>query len=86
MPEGNVTPRDRANQRISLLDKQLDKLPRDYTVFTKVRRKVKEFLSGEEVGLVTSSKRLSLVKKLKKLESSGAEKFRSQKNISEEQN
>lgn len=84
MPKGQ-SPRDRMNARYSLLSKQLESTPEDYSMVTKLRRKVKEFLGTSDGQLVTSLKRENLLKKVKKMEKTSAERFRSQKNISEEQ-
>jgi len=84
MPKGG-SPRDKINARYSLLSKQLENMPEDYSMVTKLRRKVKEFLGTSDGQMVTSLKRENLLKKVKKLESAASEKFRSQKNISEEQ-
>ena len=84
MPKGE-SPRDRMNARYSLLAKELEATPRDYSMVTKLRRKVKEFLGTSDGQLVTSMKRENLLKKVKKMERTSAERFRSQKNISEEQ-
>ena len=80
------SPRDRMNARYSLLSKQLESTPEDYSMVTKLRRKVKEFLGTSDGQMVTSMKRENLLKKVKKMEKTSAERFRSQKNISEEQN
>ena len=85
MPKGQ-SPRDRINARYSLLSKQLESMPEDYSIVTKLRRKVKEFLGTSDGQMVTSMKRENLLKKVKKMESEAGQKFRSQKNISEEQN
>ena len=85
MPKGQ-SPRDRMNARYSLLSKQLESTPEDYSMVTKLRRKVKEFLGTSDGQMVTSMKRENLLKKVKKMEKTSAEGFRSQKNISEEQN
>ena len=85
MPKGQ-SPRDRMNARYSLLSKQLESMPEDYSMVTKLRRKVKEFLGTSDGQMVTSMKRENLLKKVKKMEKTSAERFRSQKNISEEQN
>lgn len=85
MPKGQ-SPRDRMNARYSLLSKQLESMPEDYSMMTKLRRKVKEFLGTSDGQMVTSMKRENLLKKVKKMEKTSAERFRSQKNISEEQN
>jgi hypothetical protein len=85
MPKGQ-SPRDRMNARYSLLSKQLESTPEDYSMVTKLRRKVKEFLGTSDGQMVTSMKRENLLKKVKKMEKTSAERFRSQKNISEEQN
>jgi hypothetical protein len=84
MPKGQ-SPRDRMNARYSLLSKQLESTPEDYSMVTKLRRKVKEFLGTSDGQMVTSMKRENLLKKVKKMEKTSAERFRSQKNISEEQ-
>ena len=84
MPKGQ-SPRDRMNARYSLLSKQLEEMPRDYSMVTALRRKVKEFLGTSDGQLVTSMKRENLLKKVKKMEKTSSERFRSQKNISEEQ-
>lgn len=85
MPKGQ-SPSQRADARYSLLSKQLDETPKDYSVFTAMRRKVKEFLSEDgDVQYVTTQKRRSLMKKVKKMESTVGERFRSQQNIAEEQ-
>jgi hypothetical protein len=84
MPKGQ-SPRDRMNARYSLLSKQLEEMPRDYSMVTMLRRKVKEFLGTSDGQLVTSMKRENLLKKVKKMEKTSSERFRSQKNISEEQ-
>ena len=84
MPKGQ-SPNDRINARYSLLSKQLESMPEDYSMVTKLRRKVKEFLGTSDGQMVTSMKRENLLKKVKKLESAASEKFRSQMNISEEQ-
>ena len=85
MPKGQ-SPNDRINARYSLLSKQLESMPEDYSIVTKLRRKVKEFLGTSDGQMVTSVKRENLLKKVKKMESTVSEKFRSQRNISEEQN
>tara|TARA_R110002020_G_scaffold161123_2_gene345983 strand:+ start:18087 stop:18350 length:264 start_codon:yes stop_codon:yes gene_type:complete len=85
MPKGQ-SPRNRMNARYSLLSKQLESMPEDYSMVTKLRRKVKEFLGTSDGQMVTSVKRENLLKKVKKMESTVSEKFRSQRNISEEQN
>ncbi|MAO21399.1 MAG: hypothetical protein CMJ25_11675 [Phycisphaerae bacterium] len=85
MPKGQ-SPRNRMNARYSLLSKQLESMPKDYSMVTKLRRKVKEFLGTSDGQMVTSVKRENLLKKVKKMESTVSEKFRSQRNISEEQN
>ena len=85
MPKGQ-SPNDRINARYSLLSKQLESMPEDYSMVTKLRRKVKEFLGTSDGQMVTSMKRENLLKKVKKMEKTSAERFRSQKNISEEQN
>jgi len=85
MPKGQ-SPNDRINARYSLLSKQLESMPKDYSMVTKLRRKVKEFLGTSDGQMVTSVKRENLLKKVKKMESTVSEKFRSQRNISEEQN
>ena len=85
MPKGQ-SPRNRMNARYSLLSKQLESMPKDYSMVTKLRRKVKEFLGTSGGQMVTSVKRENLLKKVKKMESTVSEKFRSQRNISEEQN
>lgn len=84
MPKGQ-SPRDRMNARYSLLSKQLETMPEDYSMVTKLRRKVKEFLGTSDGQMVTSLKRENLLKKVKKMEKTSSERFRSQKNISEEQ-
>ena len=84
MPKGQ-SPRDRMNARYSLLSKQLEEMPKDYSMVTALRRKVKEFLGTSDGQLVTSLKRENLLKKVKKMEKTSSERFRSQKNISEEQ-
>ena len=84
MPKGQ-SPRDRMNARYSLLSKQLESMPEDYSMVTKLRRKVKEFLGTSDGQMVTSMKRENLLKKVKKMEKTSSERFRSQKNISEEQ-
>jgi hypothetical protein len=84
MPKGQ-SPRDRMNARYSLLSKQLEDMPEDYSMVTKLRRKVKEFLGTSDGQMVTSLKRENLLKKVKKMEKTSSERFRSQKNISEEQ-
>ena len=84
MPKGQ-SPRARMNARYSLLSKQLEEMPKDYSVVTMLRRKVKEFLGTSDGQLVTSMKRENLLKKVKKMEKTSSERFRSQKNISEEQ-
>jgi hypothetical protein len=84
MPKGQ-SPRDRMNARYSLLSKQLESTPEDYSMVTKLRRKVKEFLGTSDGQMVTSMKRENLLKKVKKMEKTSSERFRSQKNISEEQ-
>ena len=85
MPKGG-SPRDKINARYSLLSKQLESMSEDYSMVTKLRRKVKEFLGTSDGQMVTSMKRENLLKKVKKMEKTSAERFRSQKNISEEQN
>lgn len=47
MPKGQ-SPRDRMNARYSLLSKQLESTPEDYSMVTKLRRKVKEFLGTSD--------------------------------------
>jgi hypothetical protein len=84
MPKGQ-SPRDRMNARYSLLSKQLETMPEDYSMVTKLRRKVKEFLGTSDGQMVTSLKRENFLKKVKKMEKTSSERFRSQKNISEEQ-
>ena len=84
MPKGQ-SPNDRINARYSLLSKQLESMPEDYSMVTKLRRKVKEFLGTSDGQMVTSMKRENLLKKVKKMESEAGQKFRSQKNISEAQ-
>lgn len=84
MPKGQ-SPRDRMNARYSLLSKRLEEMPRDYSMVAALRRKVKEFLGTSDGQLVTSMKRENLLKKVKKMEKTSSERFRSQKNISEEQ-
>ena len=84
MPKGG-SPRDKINARYSLLSKQLESMPEDYSIVTKLRRKVKEFLGTSDGQMVTSMKRENLLKKVKKMESEAGQKFRSQKNISEAQ-
>ena len=86
MPKGQ-SPSERMSQRYSLLSKQLDKTPKDYSTFSKLRRKVKEFVTGsEDVQYMTTQKRKNLLQKVQKMESNftTGEKFRSQKNIDEE--
>ena len=84
MPKGQ-SPLDRMNARYSLLSKQLETMPEDYSMVTKLRRKVKEFLGTSDGQMVTSLKRENLLKKVKKMEKTSSERFSSQKNISEEQ-
>jgi len=84
MPKGQ-SPNDRINARYSLLSKQLESMPEDYSMVTKLRRKVKEFLGTSDGQMVTSMKRENLLKKVKKMESEAGQKFRSKKNVEEEQ-
>jgi hypothetical protein len=84
MPKGQ-SPNDRINARYSLFSKQLESIPEDYSMVTKLRRKVKEFLGTSDGQMVTSMKRENLLKKVKKMESEASQKFRSKKNIEEEQ-
>ena len=84
MPKGQ-SPNDRINARYSLLSKQLESMPEDYSMVTKLRRKVKEFLGTSDGQMVTSMKRKNLLKKVKKMESEASQKFRSKKNVEEEQ-
>ena len=84
MPKGQ-SPNDRINARYSLLSKQLESMPKDYSMVTKLRRKVKEFLGTSDGQMVTSVKRENLLKKVKKMESEASQKFRSKKNVEEEQ-
>jgi hypothetical protein len=67
MPKGNVTPKERMNQRFSLLQTELEKTPADYNTFTKVKRKVNEFLGSSDGQLVTTEKRMKLKRKLDKM-------------------
>lgn len=70
MPKG-ITPSARIEQRMTLLKSELDKTPRDYDAFTKIRRKVNEFLNGEgNAQVVTTKKRYEMEEKLKKMERS----------------
>jgi hypothetical protein len=85
MPKGQ-SPSQRMDARYSLLSQQLEKTPKDYSTFTKIRRKVNEFLQGsDDVQYMTTQKRRSLMQKVKKMESTVGQKFRSQQNIEEEQ-
>ena len=84
MPKGQ-SPRATMNARYSLLAKELEATPKDYSVVTMLRRKVKEFLGTSDGQLVTSAKRENLLRKVKKMEKTSSERFRSQRNISEEQ-
>jgi hypothetical protein len=67
MPKGNMTPKDRMNQRYSLLETQLKKTPADYNTMTKIKRKVNEFLGSSDGQLVTTEKRMKLKRKLDKM-------------------
>lgn len=73
------------NARYTLLSKQLEDTPKDYSTFSKIRRKVSELINGGDVQYLTTQKRRTLMQKVKKMESTVGEKFRSQKNISEAQ-
>jgi len=67
MPKGQA-PSERMAQRYSLLSKQLDNEPKDFSAFTKMRRKVNQFLGTDSGQMVTSQKRDSLLRKVKKME------------------
>ena len=67
MPKGNVTPKERMNQRFSLLQTQLEKAPADYNTFSKIKRKVNEFLGSNDGQLVTTENRVKLKRKLDKM-------------------
>lgn len=67
MPKGNMTPKDRMNQRYSLLETQLKKTPADYSTMTKIKRKVNEFLGTSDGQMVTTEKRAMLKRKLDKI-------------------
>jgi hypothetical protein len=47
MPKGQ-SPSSNMAARYSLLSKQLDSMPKDYSTFSKLRRKVNEFLGTEQ--------------------------------------
>ena len=68
MPKGQ-SPSSNMAARYSLLSKQLDSMPKDYSTFSKIRRKVNEFLGTSSGQLVTSQKRSSLLRKVEKIES-----------------
>ena len=87
MPKGSLTPRDRAVERYDALNKRLDNMPKDYSAFSLLRRKVKSFLGTDDGQFVTSSKRDTLLKKLEGMERRmrTAGNQRSLKNIEEEQ-
>jgi len=67
MPKGQA-PSERMAQRYSLLSKQLDNEPKDFSAFTKMRRKVNQFFGTDSGQMVTSQKRDSLLRKVKKME------------------
>ena len=67
MPKGQP-PSNKMAARYSLLSKQLDDEPKDYSTFSKIRRKVKEFLGSDSGQLVTSERRSNLLRKVKKME------------------
>lgn len=55
MPKGNATPRDLMLSRYTLLETKLSKMDKDYSLETKVRRKVRSLL-GLPNNRVTSRK------------------------------
>ena len=67
MPKGQP-PSNKMAARYSLLSKQLDNEPKDYSTFSKIRRKVNEFLGTDSGQLVTSERRSNLLRKVKKME------------------
>ena len=67
MPKGQPPSRKMA-ARYSLLSKQLDNEPKDYSTFSKIRRKANEFLGTDSGQLVTSERRSNLLRKVKKME------------------
>ena len=87
MPKGSMTPRDRAVERYDTLNKKLDEMPKDYSLLSRTRREIKNFFGTDDGQLVTSSKRMTLLKRLEKMEKNmrTAGNMRSQKSIPEEQ-
>lgn len=67
MPKGQ-SPSSLLQARFDKLDAQLDRMSKDYSFFTKVRRKVKEFLGTDSGQLVTSEARTLIKRKLEKIE------------------
>lgn len=67
MPKGQ-SPEEKMDARYSLLSKQLDRMQKDYSFFTKVRRKVNEFLGTSSGQLVTTRERTLLKKKVEQIE------------------
>ena len=67
MPRGQ-SPEKKLDARYSLLNKQLDRMQKDYSFFTKVRRKVNEFLGTSSGQLVTTQQRTLIKKKVEKIE------------------
>ena len=67
MPKGQ-SPASLMKARYEMLDAQLDRMPKDYSKLSAFRRKVKEMLGTDDGQLVTSSQRVSLLKKAKKIE------------------
>ena len=71
MPSGQP-PSARAAARYAMLDRQLDRLEKregkDYSTFSAIRRKIKEWLGTDDGQLVTTQKRMTLLKKTRKME------------------
>jgi len=67
MPKGQ-SPASLMKARYEMLDAQLERMPKDYSNLSKLRRKVREFLKMDDGQMVTSSQRHSLLKKAEKIE------------------
>ena len=84
MPKGQ-SPSNKMAQRYSLLSKQLEQEPKDFSTFSKIRRKVNQFLGTDSGQLVTTQKRASLLKKVKKMEANMIRQGKMKDRVEEDQ-
>lgn len=70
MPKGQ-SPASLMKARYEMLDAQLDRTPKDYSTFSKLRRQVKEFVRGgstDDKQHAMNPKYRTLLKKVEKIE------------------